>query len=1324
MSSSSEESSTDSSVTSRIISNSDILEANNKNEDKPKDTKYEPNSQFSLKIFGFGSTMDIFLTVIGCLAFTGQGVMFPMFSYIFGDLVKDLGSDATAYIGYIKLLASLGGVAMILGFIGASQLESIAELRVRLLKKAFISSITRQEIAYFDENEPETISTKLNQNVVFIREGTGMKFGQIFQFTSQFLSGYTLAIIANWELALVLTSVIPLIGLSAFLFMRLMFKRQEISKKVMESAGGVAEETFQSIRTVVAFGGEERQIAKFDEHVNKSESESLRGALYFGLGLGNMMFVMFCSYALGFWYSGKMVADDLREDWTNPERFEGGDAIRVFFCIIIAAFSLGQIGAPMTAFLKAGGATADLLNLTTRESKIDPSDPSGYKDQDKLEGEIEFKEVSFAFPTRLTFPVYDKISIKIKAGEKVAFVGASGCGKSTAIQLLERFYDISDGEILVDGKNIKDYNLQYYRRNISLVSQEPRLFTRSIAANIGQGKPNATKEEIIDAAKRANAHNFIMDFPDQYETHVGQGGSQLSGGQKQRIAIARAIIGNPSILILDEATSALDNESEKIVQDTLNKVMETQKCTTIMIAHRLSTIRQADNIFVFVNDGDGSRVKESGTHEELMNLQNGVYQNLVDLQKLDEPENRKKRERIQSVEGLVSAYGSKKQSFCKKESKIADKPIEIQPKKKKTTKKICGKKQIEEDDEDMGEHNYKEVSQLRIWKMFGPVWGKITLAFIGSIVNGLIMPSFAFILSEFIGVLSVYPISEDDALIKADEIEKSSSMWALAFVGVAVTAFFSNLLQQSMFTYSGLFVVHNLQKNAFTSIVYQDISFFDDPKNSTGDLSSAITAEVVLIKSWVAENTGLMIQSAASLILGATIAFMASPKLAAVTLAAFATIIPASFIQMRILRGEKKYDRWESEGYVLHETLSGIRTVAAFSLQEEIVKEFETVAHKGYVEGRKEAYILGFFWGFTQFLTFGAQSLAFWYAGELVTRGEIPINQIEQIMKAIFALLFAAMGTGQASSFMTDTAKAKKAAKRVFYMIDRNSPIDARDPSGKVGSVDQQIEMQNVAFVYPQRKDVTIFKNLDLKILAGQTTALVGPSGCGKSTIIQLLERFYDTMPDSEKPSDFLDKSNAPSLLSIDGIEIKDWNIKQLRSQIALVSQEPQLFNSTIKDNIRFGKYDATDDEIITAAKKSNAHNFIMEFPDGYDTKAGSLGGQLSGGQKQRICIARAIVRRPKLLLLDEATSALDAESERVVQDALDELLKESDFATIVIAHRLSTIKNASKIMVLTNPHKEGSSVVESGTHDELMNIPGGVYNQLVAIVSSGGDIR
>jgi len=349
-------------------------------------------------------------------------------------------------------------------------------------------------------------------------------------------------------------------------------------------------------------------------------------------------------------------------------------------------------------------------------------------------------------------------------------------------------------------------------------------------------------------------------------------------------------------------------------------------------------------------------------------------------------------------------------------------------------------------------------------------------------------------------------------------------------------------------------------------------------------------------------------------------------------------------------------------------------------LHDEFLKEPE-------MDARKKAWLGGFAFGYSQGMQFIMYVIAFRYGGELVNDGTYTF---EDLIVVIFAVLLTAIAMGQSAQAAPEISKAKPAISRVFRIIDRPGKINGGfDKGDEPKSVDGSLTLSKVTFAYPSRKDITVFNEFDLDIKAGQTVALCGPSGSGKSTIVSLTERFYDLISGS---------------ITLDKHNIRNLNVRWLRNQIGFVQQEPNLITGTIAENIAFGMSTdsklATQEQIEEAAKSANAHDFIMEFPQGYQTVID--GNKLSGGQKQRVAIARALIRDPSILLLDEATSALDNKSERVVQDALDDLLSKRKRTSIVIAHRLSTIQNADNIVVVDN-----GRVLEQGTHDELLKKEG-----------------
>jgi len=410
-------------------------------------------------------------------------------------------------------------------------------------------------------------------------------------------------------------AVVPLVAVAAVIFGRFI---RRFSKKVQDQIAEsqvIVEETMQGISIVKAFANEWYEIARYDGKIKDVVKLAIKGGLYRGYFASFIIFCLFGSIVAVVWYGVKL---------SISGEMSVGQLISFILYSTFVGASFGGIAELYAQIQKAIGATERVFELLEETpEKINSEAAVSYE---KIKGNVNFKNVAFSYPSRKEIKVLKDVSFTANFGQKIAIVGPSGVGKSTIASLLLRFYDIEGGTIEIDGKNIYDYNLETLRGNMSIVPQDVILFGGTIKENIAYGKPDATDTEILIAAKQANAFNFIEGFPEKMETIVGERGIKLSGGQRQRIAIARALLKNPSVLILDEATSSLDSESEKLVQEALEILMEGR--TSIIIAHRLSTIRNADQILVL----DEGKIVEKGTHLELLQLQQGIYKNLSSLQ--------------------------------------------------------------------------------------------------------------------------------------------------------------------------------------------------------------------------------------------------------------------------------------------------------------------------------------------------------------------------------------------------------------------------------------------------------------------------------------------------------------------------------------------------------------------------------------------------------------------------------------------------------------------------------------------------------------------
>ena len=499
----------------------------------------------------------------------------------------------------------------------------------------------RQEVAYFDTNSAAEMNTRLFDDIKKIQDGVGDKVGLCIQALSQFVAGIIIGFYYGWEMALVILACTPIIALTGYMYFVTTTASSKAELDSYAKAGDVAEEAISSIRTVTAFGGQESEVKRYTDNLEQARVAGIKKHTVTGLNTGVLYLVIFGVEALAFWYGGNLVIR------TSGVAYTIGKVLTVFFALLIGAFGLSQVGQNAEYFVTAQVAAHAVYTILDRKPEIDINSDEGTKSL--IIGNVDFNCVDFTYPAREDQQVLKNVTFSAKSGETIALVGQSGCGKSTCFQLLQRFYNPSSGSIKVDGTDVKNFNLKWLRSNIGVVSQEPVLFDTTIRENIRLGRLDVTDDEIRAALIQANAFDFIQKLPAKIDTTVGAGGSTLSGGQKQRISIARALVRNPKILLLDEATSALDTESEKLVQDALDKAAKGR--TTIVIAHRLSTIKNADKIIGFA----GGQVMEQGTHADLINNKKGIYYNLHSMQNFTE---KKAEERPKVTEESKKASGT------------------------------------------------------------------------------------------------------------------------------------------------------------------------------------------------------------------------------------------------------------------------------------------------------------------------------------------------------------------------------------------------------------------------------------------------------------------------------------------------------------------------------------------------------------------------------------------------------------------------------------------------------------------------------------------
>ncbi|KAL5288061.1 pgp-2.2 family protein [Megaselia abdita] len=1117
---------------------------------EPKEEQYK-SSFFAL--YKYSNTSDKLLYILGVLCAIITGLLTPLNSLIFGNLADEMvvygnqikngeEADQEGFLGAVRRFALyntlIGVVMLICSYLAVTCFNYAAQNQVFIIRSKFFLSVLHQDISWYDKNQSVEFASRMNEDL----KKNGRRFGR-----------------EGWLLALACCSSLPVTLVSFGMVSCVTSKLSKQELDVYAKAGNIAEETFTAIRTVKAFEGQDLECERYERQLIHAKNVNIKRGIFSAVGFGILWFFIYAFYGLAFWYGVKLILGEIGK----PEDeivYTPGTMITVFFSIMMGSTSIAMASPYIEALGVAKGASVKVFKLIEQIPTINPLNRKG-KFTDKEFKSIEFKDIQFSYPTREEVQVLNGINIKIQKGETVALVGSSGCGKSTCIQLLQRFYDPDSGEILFNGDNLKDLDVEWVmilwweKEELSSQEMKPlRLWTRIVKLKFKQ---------------------FLR-----------------------------------------------------------------RQVKAIIVAHRLSTIRQADRIIV-LNKG---RIVESGTHDDLMELRKEYY-NLVmtQLGDLDDfnnnPENTTKD----------------KQLF---EYRINDKTEILEQDEECVQTKV----------EDLEEDDIKDISLMHIIKMNKTEWPFILTGSLASIIMGFSSPLFAIIFGNILEALS-----DEDIDIVTSKSNTYSFYFGLTGVIVGVATF----LTIFCFTIAGELLTKRLRGLAFRAMLRQELGWFDDKANGTGSLCARLSGDAAAVQGATGQRIGTIIQSLATLVLSLGLSMFYQWKLGFVALSFTPFILIATYLQAKVMEQENMGTKksLESCTKLAVEVVSNVRTVVSLGRETMFHTQYVELLAPSITQAKKNTHYRGVVYGLAESVMYFAYATCMFYGGQLVVNTGLPYGDVFKVSQA---LIMGTMSIANTLAFAPNFQKGVQAAKYMFALFNRQPRV--QDPSP------YQITQKKS---WKSNGNVTFQENMN--VYEGQTVALVGPSGCGKSTCIQLLQRFYDPYR---------------GIVAVDESDVKSVTQKTLRQQLGIVSQEPALFDRTISENIAYGdnSREVGQDEIIEAAKKANIHNFIASLPLGYETRLGERGTQLSGGQKQRVAIARALLRNPKILLLDEATSALDAESEKVVQEALETAMVGR--TSLTIAHRLSTIIDSDVILVF-----DAGKIVEKGTHKELLAIRGAYYN-------------
>lgn len=587
-------------------------------DDAPKVKVTRESLREALKIFNFIRPYR-WSMVGGMLMLFFSSLSFMVILYLCGLMVDVAQGKAKIAVSLEEVGLALVAILILQGIISYARVmmfARVSERGIADIRLALYRQMVSLPVSFFEQTRVGELVSRVTNDVEKLYNTFSITLAEFLRQVIILVAGVVFLVATSPSLAKVMVFTFPIVVIGAMIFGKYIRKISKERQNTIAETNIILSETMQAINAVKSFSNEWFEVNRFGKANSKSVDISMRFAARRGIFAVFIVVVLFGSLFFILWEGATLL---------QAGKITSGELINFFTFTATVGGAIAGLGNFYPELVGAIGATERVREILNMQPEVEVK-PHFVAPQKRLKGNIEFKNVRFHYPTRADVTVLKGVDLRIKSGQKVALVGMSGAGKSTVTQLLLRFYELTEGGIFVDNQNIKDYDITEYRGNMAVVPQEVLLFGGTIRENILYGKHDATDAEIIAAAKKSNSWEFISQFPEGLETVVGERGIKLSGGQRQRIAIARAILRDPSILILDEATSSLDAESEKVVQEALNTLMEGR--TSVIIAHRLATIRDVDQIFVL----DNGKIVEQGTHEELSNIENGIYNGLARLQ--------------------------------------------------------------------------------------------------------------------------------------------------------------------------------------------------------------------------------------------------------------------------------------------------------------------------------------------------------------------------------------------------------------------------------------------------------------------------------------------------------------------------------------------------------------------------------------------------------------------------------------------------------------------------------------------------------------------
>ncbi len=1086
------------------------------------------------------------------------------------------------------------------------------------------------------------------------------------------LFGVTLAImvVLSPVLTIVAVAVAPALWIIALASRRKLFPASWHAQQQSGDVAGVVDEAIGGVRVVKGFGQEEQEQERLEEVSERLFASRLRmirlTARYNPALTAIPSLGMVGVLALGGWLAihGSITLGTFLAFSAYLAQMTG--PVRMFTYVI----TLGQ---------EARASVIRVFEIIDSRPVI--TDKPGATELPPDAAGVSFDDVRFGYvPSE---PVLRGLSLRIEPGETVAVVGASGSGKSTLALLLPRFYDPQAGSVRIGGHDIADLTRDSLRAAIGLVMEDSFLFSDTVRANIAYGRPDATDEQVIAAARAAQAHEFIARLPKGYDTVVGEQGLTLSGGQRQRVSLARALITDPRLLVLDDATSAIDPRLEAEIHKALREVMRDR--TTLIIAHRRSTLNLADRIVVL----DSGRVADSGTHEELTE-RCPLYRQLIvsggeDDEAVTGPRSIRPRA-VRTVEDVLdsrAAAAAATSGAGRTRRQAAAASMNAGPMAGTFASLPPSPELLAEVDALPPAADKPGVDlagaragdrDFTLRRLLRPLAAALI---IGLILDGL----------DAVAGLAL-PALVRNGIDHGVQTRVFHAIVVVSLIGLAIVLadWLVNMAETMVVGRNGERLLFTLRVKLFAQLQRLGLDFYE--RELSGRIMTRMTTDVDALSSFLQTGLVTMVSSVLTFVGVLAALLIINLRLGLAVLCIFPVLVAATLV----FRSKSARAYAESREQVaavnadFAENVAGLRVTQAFRREQVNRDRFGGLSRKFLVSRLRAQRYIALYFPFVQTLSTAAGAIVLIIATGQMHSGALTTGALIAYLLYI-DMVFSPIQ--QLSQVFDGYQQAMVGLRRITDLLRlRTSTPPSRQPAA-VGQLDGRIELRDVDFSYGAasggHSEANALSGISLTVAPGETVALVGQTGAGKSTLVKLIARFYDA---------------TGGQVLVDGTDVRDYDLASYRHQLGVVPQESYLFAGTVRDSIAYARPDASDAEVEAAARATGAHDMITRLPGGYAHEVAERGRNLSAGQRQLIALARAQLADPAILLLDEATAALDLAAEAAVNHAIRELTAAR--TTLVVAHRLTTAARADRIVVL-----DQGRIAETGTHSELLATDG-----------------